>query len=643
MRRSVLPLIILIVGCLSVSTIWAVYSPITVTNALWGSQQIPLSIEPGTSNNPYTVYLQNLGVNPAVNVTATLLLSYPFTSPGGGSITSNTLTILQGSANLPTTFYLNVDRSAKKGVYQATLKLTYTVVSTSFDDKFTVNLPVTTAANLTVQSMSWGSAAAPMIVSAGTHNAQLLLTVKNTGDAMAFGVGITLHVSAPFIYEATGVNGSESVKLGAMPAGGSATAQLTLSVDPGTGMGLYPQAVTLSFNDLEINQTVYVPVAGTVSLTVQGTYWGSTAVPVTVSPGTSYATLLVNLKNTGDSPAANVTATLRLRPPFSYIAGGSEREQIARLGIILAGGVATAQFTSSVAGGVPTGMYPVEIILSSNNGAATSQTVYVPVLGAPKVVVQSYGFQGGNLFPGDTYVALTVSLINSGNSTARDVDAVLTLPPQLSASYPGSTSVTVGQIQPGAQPSTVKFYIDVPRETSTPIDLSLYLKVVNNGASKTFSIPVTISAFADFTSSSSQGPSMQQGAADVSLPLIVKNIGNETAKSVQAQLLLPNELSGNTFTYLGDMGSGASNIATFSLDVTSSASTGSYYGTIRVSWIQDNAPSRQFTQDLPISFTVTSSLTNQIVGSITPTVIAVIVVVIAALIVLRIAMTRRRR
>ena len=220
---------------------------------------------------------------------------------------------------------------------------------------------------------------------------------------------------------------------------------------------------------------------------------------------------------------------------------------------------------------------------------------------------------------------------------------MLTLPPQLSASYPGSTSVTVGQIQPGAQPSTVKFYIDVPRETSTPIDLSLYLKVVNNGASKTFSIHVTISAFADFTSSSSQGPSMQQGAADVSLPLIVKNIGNETAKSVQAQLLLPNELSGNTFTYLGDMGSGASNIATFSLDVTSSASTGSYYGTIRVSWIQDNAPSRQFTQDLPISFTVTSSLTNQIVGSITPTVIAVIVVVIAALIVLRIAMTRRRR
>ncbi len=640
MRRSVPLLILLTATCLAAATAEAVYSPLTVTSALWGSQQAPLSVEPGTANNPYTVYLQNVGIQSAVNVTATLKLSYPFTSPSGAS---NTLTIIPGSVNFPTTFYLSVDKTAPKGVYHATLELTYTIVSTDFDDEFTVSLPVTTAANLTVQSASWGSAAAPMSVSAGTRNAPLLLTLRNTGDATAFGAGVTLHSSAPFVYEAAGANGSESVKIGTVLAGGSATAQLTLSVKPGTATGLYPLVLTLSYNGLEVNQTVYVPVGGTISLAVQSTTWGSIAAPITVSPGTSYATLLVNVKNAGDSPAANVTATLRLSPPLSYVAGGAERDQVAQLGTIPAGGAATAQFTASVAAGISTGLYPVKVILASNSGAVTTQTVYVPVLGAPKVVVQSYGFQGGNLFPGDTYVALTVSLINSGNSTARDVSASLELPPQLSASYPGSTTMLVGQIQPGALPSAVKFYLDVPRSTSTPLDLSLTLRVANNGASQTFAIPVTISSLADFTVSPSQGPTMPQGAADVSMPLTIVNTGNETAKSAQAQLLLPNELSGNTFTYLGDMRTGASNIATFSLDATSSAATGTYYGTVRISWIQDNAPGRQFTQDLPVSLTVTSSLTSQILGSLTLPVIAAIIIVVAILIIIRIAMTRRRR
>jgi hypothetical protein len=599
-------------------------------------------VEPGTKSNPLTVYVQNYGTAIVYNMTVKLTLSYPFSSSSNASSLTNTVSIIPAGVNAATTFYLDIVRGATKGVYVLNVELTYKALGSDFDKVFPLSLPVTTSAGLTVQSSVWGSPTTPIAVTPGTRNAPLILSFKNVGDNTAYNSSVTLQLAAPFRYEAMGSNGSETAQLGVIPAGGVAYAQFTVSVDSGVATGLYPLTATLVYNSISTNQKVYVPVSGSASPTVQSVIWGSINSPMLMSPGTSSATLFLNVKNAGDSPATNVTATIKLTKPFSYVAGGSNSVESAKLGVIPAGSISPAQFTVNVDSGISTGLYPLNVDITYNNGASVSQVVYVPVLGYPKVVLQSYGFQAGNIFPGDNYVTLSVGLINSGNATARDVSTELKLPPQLMASYPGSTSMTLGQLAPSV-PAAVKFTLNVPKSTPTPLDLNLTLSVSYNGIAKTYSIPVTVSGFASFTESPTTGPSMQQGATDVTMSLVIANDGNSTAKSAQAQLLLPNEISGNTFTYLGDMASNASNIATYSLDVDSYAAPGTYYGTVQVTWLQDNAPGRQFTQNVPISFTVTRSLTNQIESDLMAPIAIVVIIVVAALVVIRIVLTRRKR
>ena len=534
-------------------------------------------------------------------------------------------------------------RGATKGVYVLNVELTYKALGSDFDKVFPLSLPVTTSAGLTVQSSVWGSPTTPIAVTPGTRNAPLILIVKNVGDNTAYNSSVTLQLAAPFRYEAVSFNGNETAQLGVIPAGGVAYAQFTVSIDSGVATGLYPLTATLIYNSILTNQRVYVPVTGLADPTVQSVIWGSINSPVLIAPGTSSATLFLNVKNAGDSPATNVTATIKLSRPFSYVAGGPKSVESTQLGVIPAGSISPAQFTVNVDSGISTGLYPLNVDITYNNGASVSQVVYIPVLGYPKVVLQSYGFQAGNIFPGDNYVTLSVGLINSGNATARDVSTELKLPPQLMASYPGSISMTLGQLAPSRLPAAVKFTLNVPKSTPTPLDLNLTLSVSYNGIAKTYSIPVTVSGSASFTESPTTGPSMQQGATDVKMSLVIANDGNSTAKSAQAQLLLPNEISGNTFTYLGDMASNASNIATYSLDVDSYAAPGTYYGTVQVTWLQDNAPGRQFTQNVPISFTVTRSLTNQIESDLMAPIAIVVIIVVAVLVVIRIVLTRRKR
>ncbi len=643
MRRIFLILVLLILHSFTVTEGFAFLSPVTVVASVWGTTQLPQTVEPGTTNNPLTVYIQNYGTTIIYNVTVKLNLNNPFSSQSNASSITNIVTIIPPSGNAATTFYLNIDRRTTKGVYPLNIELTYSAVGSDFDKIFTLSLPITTSASLIVQSALWGSPTTPATVTQGTRNALLVLSVKNVGDNAAYNSSVTLHLATPFRYEAEGSNGSETAQLGVIPSGGVALAQFTVSIESSVATGLYPLTATLVYNNISANQRVYVPITGSASPTVQSVIWGSITNPVPISPGTTSATLFLNVKNAGDSPATNVTATIKLSKPFSYIAGGPKSTESTQLGVIPAGSISPAQFTVNINPDIPTGLYPLNVTITYNNGALVSQLVYIPVLGYPKVVMQSYAFQAGNIFPGDTYVALTVGLINSGNATARDVSTELKLPPQLSAFYPGATSMTLGQLPPSTLPSTVKFTLNVPKSIPTPLNLNLTLNVSYNGIDKTYIIPVTVSSFASFVESPTKGPSMVQGDTDIPMSLVMTNNGNSTAKSVQAQLLLPNELSGNTFTYLGDMTSKASNIATYNLDVDGSAAPGTYYGTVQVTWLQDNAPGRQFTQDLPISFTINRSLTNQIESDFMGPITIVAIIVIVALVVIGIIMIRRKR
>jgi hypothetical protein len=386
--------------------------------------------------------------------------------------------------------------------------------------------------------------------------------------------------------------------------------------------------------------------AASANLTVQNVFWGSSSSPTLVGSGTSYASLTLNVRNVGDSNAFNASITINLSKPFYYYVDGFEINEMVQLGVIPASSIVPATFTVSVDSNISLGEYPMNVTLDYNSGIVNNQTVYVPVLGSPSIVEQSYAIQQGNFYPGDINVGLNVYLVNSGNLTANNVQAKLLIPSPLSPSWPGSDRMNIGMLPP-AQPLSVKFFFNIPSSVSSPLNLEFPLQISYSGHESTYYLPLMISGMSNFTRSDNNVQNLDQGSSDVSVSLLLTNVGNVTAKDIDAQLLLPNDLSGTTLTFLGNMASKASSLATFALDVSSSAAPGTYYCTLRITWLQDNAPGRQFSQDIPVAFQVHLSLLNSLESDVTGTNllygVVLVVVVIAVVIGARIIVTRRRK
>ena len=112
-----------------------------IENVVWGTpQNYPISVSPGDTNVPLTIFVRNLSNNTLRGVHGTLNLSYPFKDyvtesytaeataqpVEQGNVLNQTGDILEmGSFTL--TFNLNIDPNATKGVYYYNLTLTYFV------------------------------------------------------------------------------------------------------------------------------------------------------------------------------------------------------------------------------------------------------------------------------------------------------------------------------------------------------------------------------------------------------------------------------------------------------------------------------------------------------------------------------------
>jgi hypothetical protein len=374
---------------------------------------------------------------------------------------------------------------------------------------------------------------------------------------------------------------------------------------------------------------------------VTGSTWGSQQSPIMVEPGTVNNLFTVYLTNSVTYSLQSITVTLSLSYPFSSSTNLGIPSVIS---LLPSGATATSVFYLNIAANCPEGVYtlPLQIsFVSVGNVYTTYTSVQLPVLGSSSVGIQSYSLQQTNMFPGDNNVGILIYLVNSGNLPVNNVSAKLSTPPPLSPAYPSSNEATIGTM-PLLQPQLIKFFFNVPSSISSPRNLEFQLNISYNGQNYTYGIPLSISSVANFTESANKLPALKQGSSSVNVPLSITNTGNTTAKSVQAQLLLPNELSGTTFTFLGDMTPGTSNLATFALDVSSNAPPGTYYGTLKITWIQDNAPGRQFSQDIPVAFQIHPNLYNELVNDLSGVAlyVAIIVIIVVAIIVI---LLRRRK
>ncbi|MGC9077047.1 MAG: COG1361 S-layer family protein [Conexivisphaera sp.] len=508
-------------------------------------------------------------------------------------------------------------------------------------------LAFASAGPLMLSGSTWGSQSSPMAVEPGSTYVPYTVYLSNAGQYPVENASIELYPTYPLNFSP---GAASEVNFTLIPPGATVPAVFYMNVAPGASDGIYNISSFVNYTVVVGNSTIHstevynftqrlqVPVTLYARPVAYLAYWGSQSSP-TAYPGMQHGVLTVVVGNSGTGPAYNASILISVKYPIRLVTDNVS------VGTIPPGAQIPVSFIAGVSLNATTGDYPVNVTIHYNDGLTASAVVYAPVSLAPSISVQGYGIAQGNVFPGDNDVVLQVYLVNVGNTTAQDASAVVSLPAPLEPAYPGSTQEVVGMLPPG-QPVPLSFRFDVPSSASSPEDLYVPLNVSYEGGSVSFLIPIHISSLANFSSEPYSMSALSQGASNVKISYMITNDGNASAKLVSAQLVLPSGLSGNTFTYVGDLSPGQSSLATFSLDVSSGTPVGDYAAILELTWIQSNAPGRQFTQEIPVEFHVSEGYVQLLESWFTSASgieMLVLVVVVIAAVVLAVSLARARR
>lgn len=379
------------------------------------------------------------------------------------------------------------------------------------------------------------------------------------------------------------------------------------------------------------------------NVVVTSVYWGTNSLGgVSVHPGDTNIPLSIVLSNSGDAAARDVSATLVLASPFSYIynVNGSQNPVAAETvdqsaGDILPGYSFTLRFALTVASDASAGVHRLTLILDYKTArdllpVEKTLTVDVPVW-TGDVRVQNVLTVPGKVYPGDNQVVVKAWLVNSGTGSTADLQVRLLLEDPFQESSGGSDSFFLGTMQPG-QVSEADFHVDISKSAQFG---SYNLKLVtasagSGGQVEIGQIPIYVSEKVIFEVVQFEPKIVHAGDSGISIKITIKNTGTLSADSVRAQLLVGNYFSGTLTDFLGTMQPGESKTAYLTVDVDSKATSQVYKMDLRLDWTQSDS---SLDNTLPVELQVSPA-------ELPLPLIAVAVVLLALVVVV---VVRRRR
>jgi hypothetical protein len=379
------------------------------------------------------------------------------------------------------------------------------------------------------------------------------------------------------------------------------------------------------------------------NVVVTSVYWGTNSLGgVSVHPGDTNIPLSIVLSNSGDAAARDVSATLVLASPFSYIynVNGSQNPVAAETvdqsaGDILPGYSFTLRFALTVASDASAGVHRLTLILDYKTArdllpVEKTLTVDVPVW-TGDVRVQNVLTVPGKVYPGDNQVVVKAWLVNSGTGSTADLQVRLLLEDPFQESSGGSDSFFLGTMQPG-QVSEADFHVDISKSAQFG---SYNLKLVtasagSGGQVEIGQIPIYVSEKVIFEVVQFEPKIVHAGDSGISIKITIKNTGTLSADSVRAQLLVGNYFSGTLTDFLGTMQPGESKTAYLTVDVDSKAASQVYKMDLRLDWTQSDS---SLDNTLPVELQVSPA-------ELPLPLIAVAVVLLALVVVV---VVRRRR
>lgn len=337
---------------------------------------------------------------------------------------------------------------------------------------------------------------------------------------------------------------------------------------------------------------------GVANVVVTNVYWGTNAMsPGVVHPGDVNQQLSIVITNVGDDVARSVNATLLLTPPidYNYFVKGV---QVRAPSITQIAGDMNPQtpftliYVVTVESNAQVGTYRYNLILSYNSARELQQinkTVEVDVpIYQGELHIQAVATNPVKLFPDSYANQVTVTLANSGNGIAKDVQVYLQLKRPFMPSSSGSAQIFLGNLPPG-QTTNANFVVDVS-ENATFGQYSITLDQVLNGTLLPIGqVPLYVAEKVIFKILSVTPSLLHPGDSGTVIRVRIKNLSNTTrAESVRVELQVGNYVTGTLTDFLGDMTNGQIGTAVFTVDIDSREPVGVYPVGVRFDWTQSN-------------------------------------------------------
>ena len=336
---------------------------------------------------------------------------------------------------------------------------------------------------------------------------------------------------------------------------------------------------------------------GVANVVVTNVYWGaSAAAPDTAHPGDVNLQLSILITNVGDDVARGVNATLYIGPPliYAYYANGTTYHapaisQIA--GDIQPGQSYVLTYTLSIDPKAQEGIYRYSLELNYESARELQQIDTIVPVNVPiwrgELHVQGVLTNPTKIYPDSKAVDVQVTLANSGQGTAKNVQLQLVLQPPFTASSSGSDEIFIGNIPPG-QTMNANFIVDVA-QNATFGQYSLILgETTQNQLIPVGQVPIYVNEKVKFDIMSVTPTTIHVGDSGDVISVVVRNAGSVEADSVRVELEVGNFITGTLTDFLGTMLSNETKTAFFTIDVDSSAQSGQYTYNLRFDWTQDN-------------------------------------------------------
>ena len=336
---------------------------------------------------------------------------------------------------------------------------------------------------------------------------------------------------------------------------------------------------------------------GVADVIEQTIYWGTDiANPLTAHAGDINIVLSIVLANIGDDIARNVSATMFFHPPvdYSYVNNGvmtnaSSWTKLA--GDMDAASTFTLTYTVSVEPKAIPGVYHYALQIDFKSARELQQITKTVLVDIPitqgELHIQSTVTDPLKMFPDSYDNTVTVTIANSGNGLAKDVQVYLELKPPFEVASSGSDQIYLGNL-PAGQATPVNFHVDVVSNATFGQYAVTLAQLVGNQYIPIGQVPLYVSEKARFNVLSFNPDTLHPGDSGVVVTIQVENIGATLAESVRVQLLVGNDITGTLSDFLSDIPPDQNKTAIFTLTVDASMPVGSYSVGLRFDWTQDN-------------------------------------------------------